>query len=96
MGCCLAAVISAMPPLASSNVHKMARTRDDKSEEEHVIEMGENAAGNYAASTSSDSDEDHSTSKAPAPAVATKNAEHSGCLPVPGNRIRIAIHRKGK
>jgi hypothetical protein len=66
MGCCLAAVISAMPSMALSKVNKIGR-RGDESEEEQAIEMGKSTAGNSAPSTSSDNDEDDdSTSKVPA------------------------------
>jgi hypothetical protein len=84
MGCCLAAVISAMPPLASSSVNKIAM-REDVSDEDHaMIEMlGENNNGsNDAASTSSDKAEDYSISnKAHAPPLCqegqNKECNHS-------------------
>ena len=77
MGCCLAAVISAMPPMASSKVNKIDR-REDESEEEQAKEMGKSTAGNCAPSTSSDNDEDEdSTCKAPAPPA--RKSEEQNC-----------------
>lgn len=73
MGCCLAAVISAMPPLASSSVDKITRRDEEMSEEEHhhaMIVVGENntAGCNNAASTSSENGEDYSPAATPPPA----------------------------